>query len=177
VTPLKRTCLRTVFLITFLAACTGGDPRVDGGVAEVEEPLPTLNEVDTTVTGGALSSEALEGDVTVINVWATWCVPCKAEQPALQTLHERYEDRGVEFVGINYNDTLEKARRWIEDFAVTYPSLYDPDGRTAASLGFPFVPDTYVVDGSGTIRYVVFGETTEAELSGLIDGLLEDAPA
>ena len=160
-----------------LSACTGADPRVEGGVAQVEEPLPSLTDIGTTVTGDALDPGTFEGDVTVINVWATWCRPCREEQPILQAVHERYRDRGVRFLGINYHDDLEAAKRWVEDRGVTYPSLYDRDGRTAALLGFPFLPDTYLVDRTGTIRYVIYGDTTEEELSGLIDDLLDDAPA
>ena len=171
----KRTGALVLVLVASAAACTGQDPRTDGGVAEVEEPLPALTEVEATVAGGALPTRALDGLVTVINVWATWCEPCKAEQPALEAVHQRYLDRGVAFLGINYRDDLEKAKRWVDDHDVSYPSLFDPDGRTAALMGFPFLPDTYVADGSGTIRYVVYGETTEAELSGLIDELLAGA--
>ena len=83
-----------------------------------------------------------------------------------------YEDRGVVFVGVDYRDDRAAAERWIESFGVTYPSLYDPQGRTAATLGFPFLPDTYLVDATGTMRYVVYGETSAEELSGLLDGLL-----
>ena len=83
-----------------------------------------------------------------------------------------YEGRGVEFVGVDYRDDRAAAERWIEDFGVSYPSLYDPDGRTAATLGFPFLPDTYLVDASGTMRYAIYGETSAEELSGLIDELL-----
>jgi hypothetical protein len=60
----------------------------------------------------------------------------------------------------------------MDDFDVSYPSLYDPQGRTAALLDYPFLPDTYVVDAAGTIRYAIYGETDEAELSGLIDDVL-----
>ena len=171
---LRSSCALVVVAFALLVACTGGDPRVDGGVAELDEPLPSFTTVDSTVSGGVLPGDALAGDVNVINVWATWCEPCKKEQPALQSLHERYEDRGVNFVGINYTDTLAKAQRWIDDNEVTYPSIYDPDGRSAALLNFPFVPVTFVVDGSDTIRYAVYGETNEVELKGLIDDLLLD---
>jgi thiol-disulfide isomerase/thioredoxin len=162
--------------IAIAVACTGSDPRVEGGVAELDEPLPSFATVDTTVSGDALPTDAFDGEVNVINVWATWCDPCLREQPALQSLHERYADRGVNVVGINYNDSLPLAERWIEDHAVTYPSIYDPDGSTAALLDFPFVPVTFIVDGSHTIRYAVYGETNEAELTGLIDELLAEAP-
>ena len=110
----------------------------------------------------------------VVNVWATWCEPCRREQPALQRVQADYETRGVEFVGVNYRDDRAAAERWVEGFEVTYPSLYDPDGRTAASLGFPFLPDTYVVDAGGTMRYAVYGETSAEELSGLIDEVLAE---
>lgn len=164
-------------VIALVVTLTGtDDPRVDGGVAELDEPLPSFATVDTTVSGDALRADALDGEVIVINVWASWCDPCRREQPALQSLHERYEDRGVNFVGINYNDTLALAQRWIEDRDVTYPSIYDPDGRTATLLDFPFVPVTFIVDGSDTIRYAVYGETNGAELTGLIDELLAEAP-
>jgi DsbE subfamily thiol:disulfide oxidoreductase len=153
------------------AFSSGPDPRAEGGVAQVEVPMPPLD--GEGVAGGPVSVQDLAGHVTVVNIWATWCDPCQREQPALRRLAERYAARGVSFVGIDYRDDRSKARRWIEDFDVPYPSLYDPDGRTAAQLGFPFLPDTYVADADGTIRFAVYGETDEAELSGLIDGLLE----
>ena len=156
-----------------LAACTHGDPRENGGVAEVERPMPTLTDIDT-LSGAPLQKNLLSGPVTVVNVWATWCEPCRQEQTAIQAVQARYEPRGVRFLGINYNDDREAAERWVDDFAVTYPSLYDPDGRTAALLGFPFLPDTYVADAGGTIKFVVYGQTDAAELSGLIDRLMPD---
>lgn len=79
----------------------------------------------------------------------------------------------MEFLGINYRDDREAAAAWIEAFGVTYPSLFDPGGRTAL-LSFPFVPDTYIVDEDGVIRYTIFGETTEDELTGLIEDVLDD---
>jgi cytochrome c biogenesis protein CcmG/thiol:disulfide interchange protein DsbE len=151
----------------------GPDPRTEGGVAEVEMPLPPLQ--GDGVTGGSVSIQDLGGTVTVVNVWATWCDPCRREQPALRALAERYADRGVSFVGIDYRDDIHKARDWIDSYDVPYPSLSDPQGRTAASLSFPFLPDTYVIDSTGTVRFVAYGETDEAELGGLIDQVLGDS--
>ena len=158
-------------LAAFVFGPRGGDPRREGGIVEMDQPIPDLTAIDT-VSGDPLPPDAFEGSATVINVWANWCAPCRQEQPALVATQARYADQGVRFVGINYNDDLELARRWVDDFDVTYPSLYDPQGRTAALLDFPFLPDTYVVDGAGTIRYAIYGETDEAELSGLIDDVL-----
>jgi thiol-disulfide isomerase/thioredoxin len=147
------------------------DPRQEGGVAVLDTPFPGLR--GEAVVGPDVDTASMDWSVLVVNVWATWCLPCREEQPALQRVQAAYTDREVEFVGVNYRDGRAAAERWIEEFAVTYPSLYDPDGRTAASLEFPFLPDTYLVDASGTTRYAVYGETTVEELSRLLDELLE----
>ncbi|HVF09139.1 MAG TPA: TlpA disulfide reductase family protein [Actinomycetota bacterium] len=147
-------------------------PRDEGGVAVLDTPFPGLR--GEAVVGPDVDTASMDWSVLVVNVWATWCEPCRREQPALLRVHEAYADREVEFVGIDYRDDRAAAERWIGDFGVTYPSLYDPDGRTAVSLDFPFVPDTYLVDASGTTRYAIYGETSAEELSDLIDELLEE---
>lgn len=157
-------------LLALLGSCTGDDSVV--GVAEQDAPLPRL--AGETVDGDHLDAASYaDGSVLVINVWADWCAPCRREQPQLVRLADRYEDEGVRFLGINYQDDRDAARAWIEEFGVQYPSLFDPSGRSAADLGFPALPDTYVVDRAGTIRWVVYGETDERELAGLIDDVLD----
>jgi thiol-disulfide isomerase/thioredoxin len=151
------------------------DPREEGGVAPIEAPMPRLQ--GEGVVGPPVDTARMRWSVLVLNVWATWCEPCRREQPALLRVQAGFDERGVEFLGINYRDDRAAAERWIEDFGVTYPSLSDPDGRTAALLGFPFLPDTYLVDEGGTMRYAIYGETSAEELSGLIDELLAEGPA
>jgi alkyl hydroperoxide reductase subunit AhpC len=90
----------------------------------------------------------------------------------LVRLADRFEDDGVRFLGINYQDDRDAARGWVREFGVDYPSLFDPAGRWAADLAFPALPDTYVVDREGTIRWVVYGETDEGELVNLIEDVL-----
>jgi DsbE subfamily thiol:disulfide oxidoreductase len=150
------------------AACAGGDSV--SGVVKVDEPLPRL--AGKTLDGDRLDASAhADGSVLVINVWADWCGPCRREQPQLVRLADRYQNQ-VRFLGINYQDDRDAARAWVEEFGVPYPSLYDPSGRTAVELGYPFLPDTYVVDREGRIRWVVFGASDERELRGLIDDVL-----
>ena len=158
-----------LFVVAALASC-GGDDSVFG-VAEVDQALPRLS--GETVDGERLDAASYaDGDVLVINVWADWCAPCRREQPQLVRLADRYRDDGVRFLGINYQDDRDAARAWVEEFGVPYPSLFDPSGRSAAQLGFPALPDTYVVDPGGTIRWIVYGETDERELADLIDDVL-----
>jgi DsbE subfamily thiol:disulfide oxidoreductase len=161
--------LLVIAFLGAMASCEEGNPVF--GAASRDEPLPTL-------TGESLDGEHLdaaiyaEGNVLVINVWASWCDPCRREQPQLVRLADRYRGDGVRFLGINYQDDRDAARAWVRDFRVPYPSLFDPPGRSAADLGFPALPDTYVVDPGGTIRWVVYGETDERELTGLIEEVL-----
>lgn len=151
------------------------DPREEGGVAAIEEPMPRLH--GEAVVGPGVDTDEMDWSVLVVNVWATWCDPCRREQPALQRVQAAFEGRGVGFLGIDYRDDRAAAGRWITDFGVTYPSLSDPDGRTAALLGFPFLPDTYLVDAGGTMRYAIYGETSAEELTSLIDGLIHEGAA
>jgi DsbE subfamily thiol:disulfide oxidoreductase len=150
-------------------SCTYDDSV--SGVAKQDRPLPRLS--GETLDGDDLDAAAYaDGSVLVINVWADWCDPCRLEQPMLVDLADRYHDDGVRFLGINYQDDRDAARAWARQFDVPYPSLFDPSGTSAADLGFPWLPDTYVVDRGGTIRWVVIGETDERELAGLIDDVL-----
>jgi cytochrome c biogenesis protein CcmG/thiol:disulfide interchange protein DsbE len=157
-----------LLLVLMLPACTGNG-RAVSGAAKVNDPLPRLS--GETLDGDRVeASSYAAGSVLVINVWAHDCPPCKAEQPMLVELAHRYDD--VRFLGVNYRDDRDAAKDWVREFDVPYPSFYDRSGRTAADLGYPFIPDTYVVDREGTIRWVVFGATDQAELSGLIEDVL-----
>jgi cytochrome c biogenesis protein CcmG, thiol:disulfide interchange protein DsbE len=157
-----------LLLLLLLSACSEADGSVSG-VARLDEPLPRL--AGETLDGDRVeASSYADGNVLVINVWAHDCPPCKAEQPMLVELAHRYDD--VRFLGVNYRDDRDAAKDWVREFDVPYPSVYDRSGRTAADLGYPFIPDTYVVDRGGTIRWVVFGATDETELSGLIEDVL-----
>jgi DsbE subfamily thiol:disulfide oxidoreductase len=173
VAAVPRTLRITVIAITLalLSACSEREADSPLGVARVDDPLPRL--AGETLEGGRLDAAAhADGSVLVINVWADWCGPCRREQPQLVELAERYERRGVRFLGINYQDDRHAARAWVDEFEVPYPSLFDPWGRSAASLGFPALPDTFVVDRQGTIRWVVYGETSERQLGRLIEDVL-----
>ena len=166
----RRLVLSFAFVLLAVLVSCGGDDSVFG-VAQVDRPLPRL--AGETVEGDRLDAASYaDGDVLVINVWADWCAPCRREQPQLVRLADRHEDDGVRFLGINYQDDRDAARAWINEYDVPYPSLFDPFGRSAADLGFPALPGTYVVGPEGTIRWIVYGETDEQELGGLIEDVL-----
>jgi thiol-disulfide isomerase/thioredoxin len=141
-----------------------------GGPVALDSPLPSID--GRSLVGTAIDTSSLRGHVAVISAWATWCEPCRREQPGLVRLARRYGDR-VRFMGIDYRDDRAAALRWATtEFHVPYPSLYDADGRSASELKYPYLPDTYVVDASGRIRWAIYGEATEQEVGRLVDGLL-----
>lgn len=156
------------------ASCTAPDDERLTGVVDVDQPMPSLE--GRTLDGSTASTRDLRGAPAVVNVWATWCAPCQAELPALVRVASSY-DGDVGFLGVNYSDNASQARTWEEDYRIPYPSLDDASGAFADDLAFPYLPHTLVIDAHGTIRYRIYGETTEEELSGLLDGLLAEPAA
>ena len=149
-----------------------------------DRPLPALE--GKGLDGAPLSAATFRGKVLVVSVWATWCLDCEHDQPGFVRVAGRYAGKGVAFLGVNPEETSVRGAgvtspkdstaqplAWVRQYGVPYPSIEDPSGRFAASLGYTGLPATYVVDRAGTIRYSIIGSTTsEATLSDLIDRTL-----
>ena len=154
-----------VALVLLATACSGGgsagadDPL---GAKAMNEPAPAL--AGDTVQGGTVALADFQGKVVVVNFWATWCAPCRNEQPELVQLSDDYRDRGVEFLGVTERDDTAKARAWVKEFGVPYPSIVDEPGAWADDFAFFGLPDTYVIDRAGIIRWSVYGQTDAAQL-------------
>ncbi len=122
--------------------------------------------------GGRWSSTAARGHVLVVNFWASWCGPCRAEQPGLTAVARAFRDRGVEFIGVNIQDNRPAARAYAEEFAVPYRSLFDPGALTATELPAVALPTTFVLDRDGVVAYQLTGKTTVPVLTARLDALL-----
>jgi thiol-disulfide isomerase/thioredoxin len=175
--------IAAVALAVSATACSGSgsDGGTDAGTEDflgakaMHEPAPAL--AGDSVDGQPLALADLRGNVVVVNFWATWCDPCRDEQPELVGLADDYRAKGVEFLGVNERDDTAKARAWIQEFDVPYPSIVDEPGAWADDFAFFGLPDTYVIDAEGIIRWAVYGQTDATQLKGLIDGVLAGAPA
>ncbi|OEV03348.1 TlpA family protein disulfide reductase [Streptomyces oceani] len=131
-----------------------------------------------TVDGDKLKLSDYRGEVVVLNVWGSWCAPCRAEAPHLAKVAEDTKDQGVQFVGINTRD-LDKAnaKAFERSYDIDYPSLYDPSGKHI--LKFPdntlspqTIPSTLVLDREGKIAVRALKELGEDELRDMLKPLL-----
>jgi cytochrome c biogenesis protein CcmG/thiol:disulfide interchange protein DsbE len=116
------------------------------------------------------------GKVVVLNVWSSWCIPaCYNEAPALEAAWQRYRDRGVVFVGVNYQDREAAAREFLARFHLTFPNGPDTGSRVSIAYGVRGVPETFFIDRDGRLAYRHIGEITLEALVQQIERLLHGA--
>jgi thiol-disulfide isomerase/thioredoxin len=123
---------------------------------------------------------AHRGKVVLINIWGSWCAPCRGEAPELQGAWDELKDSDVQFVGLNTKDDAEGAATAFERrFGITYPSVRDTDGQLQLvfrkSLPPSAIPSTIVLDKQGRVAASVIGGTTRSTFTGLVEDLLAEA--
>lgn len=133
----------------------------------------------TLLSGQHFDLSSLRGKVVVINIWGSWCVPCRSEAPSLAAAARQWTSSStseVAFIGINTRDSSQdNARAFIDSFKIPYPSLYDPDGSSLLAFGGQItptaIPSTIILDQQGRIAASVIGELTS---SVTLDDLIQD---
>lgn len=158
--------LLPLLLLAFVACSSSGATPSGPAVQEVTGAMPALE--GEALMGGSVSPQDYAGRVVVVNFWATWCGPCRREQPILSAVQAEGGDGGPMFVGVNYRDDAAAARAYLEEFGVEYPSLQDSAGDIAYRFGVPFLPTTVIADADGRLRYRVTGAIDAATLRDLI---------
>lgn len=187
-------------LALVLAGCSGqasgktryGSPSLDGAGEPVATDdittgltrwspanrprLPRLR--GRTLDGARLDVSDWQGGVVVVNTWGSWCGPCRKEAPDLRRVFDETRAAGVRFVGLDTRDNDAAARAYTREFAISYPSLVDHDGRLMLAFGRTIpvsaVPTTVVVDARGGIAARVIGAVTYATLRGLVNDTLAE---
>lgn len=159
------------------SAASSGDQRLTHVAPAERKAAPDIS--GETLAGEPVALSDFRGKIVVINVWGSWCAPGRAEAPHLQKVYADLRDQGVAFLGINTRDaSKEVARRFEETFGVTYPSLFDREGRQLlkfkGTLPPSSIPTTLVIDRKGRIAARALKALSEAELHSLIDPVLKE---
>lgn len=138
-------------------------------------PLDGITADGKAVPGFASTDLRTPGKVTVVNVWASWCVPCRQEHPVLSLIEK---DPRVRLVGLNYKDQPENARRFLAALGNPYSAIgVDEKGRVGIDWGVYGVPETFVVDATGTITYKFVGPLSEKALRETLTPEIDKAAA
>jgi thiol-disulfide isomerase/thioredoxin len=136
---------------------------------------PTLK--GTTLYGKHADTARMRGQVVVINIWGSWCAPCRKEAPELRKLAEKTEPLGVRFLGIDIRDNKSAAKAFERNYGITYPSIYDPEGRTVThfeQLAPRAVPTTYVLDKEGRVAALSIGPLTYRDFHPIIKDIADE---
>ena len=148
-------------LVVFLGIGLGLNPREIPSPL-IDQPAPAFDLVQLHEPGKSLTTQDMRGQVWLLNVWASWCVSCREEHPVLVELAKT---RVVPIVGLNYKDQRPEALRWLQQFGDPYVmSIVDGDGRVGINFGVYGVPETFVIDKTGVIRYKQIGPVTPKAL-------------
>ncbi len=146
-----------VVLVGFLAVGLKLNPR-EVPSPLVDKPAPAFSLEQLHQPGTRIAAADMKGQVWLLNVWASWCVSCREEHPLLVELGKA---KVVPIVGLNYKDRREDALKWLEQLGNPYAvSGMDADGRVGIDYGVYGVPETYVIDRDGTIRFKQIGPVT-----------------
>ena len=178
-------------LATLLSACSDGSKSGEGlGYIEGEgviEQVAVADRVEmphfegSTLDGEYFDSADHAGKLLVVNVWGSWCPPCRDEAPGLRRVWEETRDRGVQFVGIDVRDNDAAARAFERKYKITYPSIRTADSA-AAMLAFSSIlprnaiPSTVLTDREGRVAARVVGKTTYGTLQDLVNDVLAEEP-
>ncbi|MBI4941578.1 MAG: TlpA family protein disulfide reductase [Actinobacteria bacterium] len=185
----RRTALAAVLLAaTALTACSSSGTADGSGKGFVSGDgtitvLPATKRPDpvalagTTLEGSDLDLTSLRGKVVVLNVWGSWCPPCRKEAPDLEQAYKDLQGSGVQFVGVNVNEqSASQAVAYQKKFGITYPSFADDGGKSLLALrgavAANAIPSTLVLDTEGRIAVRISGPTTRTTLVDLVEDVV-----
>jgi peroxiredoxin len=180
----------SIVVLATLTACStstsngGGtqatdDYRVGSKAIDVADRPMAPDVQGQTLDNRTLGIADFKGHVLVVNAWGSWCAPCRAEAPALQEVYQTSRADGVRFLGIDTRDQVAAAQAFQSRFGITYPSLFDSDGRLLAAFNDSIppsaIPSTLVIDRQGRIAASIVGPTTYSELEEFVNQVVDES--
>ncbi|MBI3172200.1 MAG: redoxin domain-containing protein [Chloroflexi bacterium] len=138
--------------------------------AEVNYPAPEL--VLESVAGGTEALTDYRDKVVLVNNWATWCPPCKAEMPTLAAYYRDHTDEGFMIVAVEAGEPLDQVKAFVDQYQLPFSVWLDPDGKALQAFKNGSLPNSYVIDRAGTVRLMWTGEITRDMLEKYVTPLL-----
>lgn len=159
-------------LMLTVAACSGSGGGLGFVASGAALPMPPPGSL-TAASGDEFEGilVGLRGTPVVVNIWASWCGPCRVEAPLLQKASQSYADR-VAFLGVDARDSSEDARDFLRRYNITYPNVVDSGEEIIGRLGLRGFPTTYIFDRSGKVRASVVGGISEQVLGARVEEAL-----
>ncbi len=151
---------------------TPGEPAALNSRPQVGQPAPDFALRD--LAGNAERLSALRGQVVLVNLWATWCPPCRAEMPDLAALYLAHKDEGFVILGVDDQESKETVSEFLGGTPLPYTVLLDPDSRVSRAYGVDYLPMSVLIDRRGVLRGMFPGQSSQAKLEGAIKPLLAE---
>lgn len=165
---------------TFSFVSPGGKTKIFYDPPATRGPAPDLAGEDLLRQGTQIGLRDYPGKVVVLNIWGSWCGPCRAEMPELQRVYDHTKASGVQLLGIDVRDDVRSAPvDFVRYIGVTYPSIYDPPGRSLLSLkGYPrnIVPSTIVLDRAHRVAAIFLMPLLDSDLEPVVRRLAAEPP-
>jgi cytochrome c biogenesis protein CcmG, thiol:disulfide interchange protein DsbE len=173
--PVSVAAALLVGLLAYGLTTTGTDTTLDSAMARGERAdPPTRDRLPKLGGGGSGSLADYRGKVVLVNVWASWCDPCREELPLIEEAHKRLSKRGGTVLGIDVKENSGAALKAVDEFGLTFPNLRDRDGSFVREWGQTGYPENYVIDRQGKVAAVRRFPVTRKWLDETVEPLLDE---
>ena len=167
--------LALIGLLTYGLASNHPDRGIDQALARGERVKAPAFDLPRLSGGERIALADLRGKVVVLNIWASWCDPCRAESPLLERWHRRIAGRGGTVLGVDVLDVSTDARAFVREFRLSYPQIHDRKDSVRSDYGASGVPETIVIDPRGRIAAIRRGPVDQAFMRDKVLPLLGSA--
>jgi peroxiredoxin len=161
-----------IMLFIFLQESASASADLSVIPLEVDFPAPLLNLKN--LAGDSVSIQQYAEKIVLVNLWATWCPPCKDEMPALQSYYQKHKEEGFVLIAIDQEEPLDAVQPFVSEFRLTFPVWLDQDGQAQRKFNTISMPSSFVIDRSGQVRLTWVGGVSEEFLERYVTKLIKE---